>query len=70
MRASLSVVSRIAAGFIRDALSYRSLAPGERHLFWKRLQAAAAFGAFPVAFAWGLSRRFLARSKGRSSRKA
>jgi len=34
--------------FVADACDYRNLNPDERHMFWKRLQAAAFLALLPV----------------------
>ncbi|MBU4194441.1 MAG: hypothetical protein KKE79_09230 [Actinobacteria bacterium] len=47
--------------FVADARSYRSLNPDERHMFWKRLQAAALIALLPVFLVLGAASRLLQR---------
>jgi len=46
-------------GFVADALEYRDLNPDERHMFWKRLQAAAFLALLPVFLVLGAASRFI-----------
>lgn len=45
--------------FVTDARRYRTLNPDERHMFWKRLQAAVFLALLPVFLLLGAASRLL-----------
>ncbi len=59
MREVAMIVYGGVRGFVADARRYRNLNPGERHMFWKRLQAAAFLALLPVFLVLGALSRLL-----------
>jgi hypothetical protein len=55
------VAVRGTARFLADARAYGGLNRDERHLFWKRVQAAAFLALMPVFLAMGVACRAVSR---------